>query len=125
MMMFWVFLYGISLTLLGLGFYLGTGQESPTALIPAVLGGLVLGLGALCSINRFRVHGMHAVTALAVLGILGGAPGVVAILGFLAGGELTRPYAAVSQTLLAVFSLGFFLVSLRSFVMARRARELP
>jgi hypothetical protein len=123
-MMVWVWMYGISLTLLGLGFYMGTGQGSPTALIPAVLGVLVLATGIVCGISRFRAHGMHAVTALAVLGLFGGAPGVVAILGFIAGGQLSRPYAALEQTLLFVLSLAFFLRSLGSFVLARRARGL-
>ena len=117
----WVFLYGVSLTVLGLVFYIGTGQGSPTALIPAVLGMLVLLLGVLCGISRYRKHGMHAVTGLAVLGFLGGAPGGMKILQLLAGGEVARPYAALEQALLVLLSLAFFVRSVMSFVMARRA----
>jgi hypothetical protein len=117
----WVFLYGSSLTVLGLVFYIGTGQGSPTALIPALLGVPVLLLGVLCRISRFRKQGMHAVTGLAVLGFLGGAPGVMKLLQFLAGSNIARPYAALEQALLVLLSLAFLGRSVTSFVMARRA----
>ncbi len=66
--------FGILLDILGIGGYVMTGAHAPTALIPAVLGTLILILGILASRNPgLRKHAMHGVAILAVLGLLGGA----------------------------------------------------
>ena len=52
-------LFGVLLTLLGLGGYFLTGASSPTALIPTIFGLLLLMLGALARSEPIRKHPMH------------------------------------------------------------------
>ena len=61
---------GLLLIVEGAGFYVGTGAESPTALIPAFVGLPILLLGALAFRAGARKHAMHGVVILALLGLL-------------------------------------------------------
>ncbi len=65
---------GILLDILGIVGYVWTGAHSPTALIPAVIGTLILILGIVASRNpNMRKQAMHGAAILAALGFLGGA----------------------------------------------------
>jgi hypothetical protein len=57
-----------------------------------------------------------------LLGLLGSFRGVPLLVAWLSGGEVARPAAAVSQTLMAVACAVFVALAVRSFVTARRAR---
>lgn len=65
---------GILLDILGIAGYVWTGSHSPTALIPAVIGTLILILGIVALRNpSLRRQAMHGAAILAALGFLGGA----------------------------------------------------
>ena len=65
--------FGILLSALGLGAYVGTGSESITALIPAFLGAPILLCGILAKIfPNARMHVMHVAALLGLLGTAGG-----------------------------------------------------
>jgi sulfite exporter TauE/SafE len=115
--------FGLLFIFLGLGYFVGTGSEHLTALIPTFLGFVVLILGLLARKDRLRKHAMHAAAALGLLGFLGGAyrgfPGLVAML---SGTEIERPAAAIESSLMAVGCLVFVLLCVKSFIDARRRR---
>ena len=122
-MVFWTTIYGLLLTILGLGFYFGTDAGSFTALIPTGFGILLLLCALLGRKESLRMHVMHVAALLGLLGFFGGAPGLIKILrnGGLEG--LARPNAALEQGIMAVLSLIFVVLCVRSFIAARRARE--
>lgn len=120
------FLIGFLLVLVGIGGYgiaHSQGHASPTALIPSIIGALIL----MCAIvaifkESLRKHAMHAALLVALLGILGTIMGVVKLFTLIAGGSVERPLAVVSQSLTAFLCFVFILFGVRSFIAARRAR---
>lgn len=115
--------FGFALVLLGLGSYVGTGARSPTALIPAVAGVLLVVLGLLARAPRLRMHAMHGAALVGVLGFLGSASGIPGVVRLIAGQAIHRPAAAVSRTMMALLCLAFVALTVRSFVAARVARR--
>ena len=113
---------GAALTLLGLGGYFLTGATSLTALIPAAFGVLLVLTGVLARDARWRMHAMHAAVLIALLGFLGSARGLLG-LGKLLDGTAVRPAAIVSQTIMALLTLAYIVVAVRSFIQARKARR--
>ena len=110
-----------SCVILGLGGYVLTGATSLTALIPAVFG-LVIGLaGVLARDERKRKHAMHAAVAVALLGFLGSVRGLLQI-GTVFERVSTRPAAVVSQSIMALLTLAYIVMAVRSFIAARKAR---
>lgn len=110
---------GISLVVTGAGGY--AAFRSPTALIPIGFGVLFLICGLVARKEPLRKHAMHAAAAVALLGFLPSAPGLLGIPALLAG-EAARPAAVVLRSIMAVLCLGFLAVAVRSFVAARRER---
>ncbi len=113
----------ISLILLGLGAYLGTGLTSVTALIPAFFGLPLLILGLLARKDHLRKHTMHGAAGLALIGFLGTVSGLFKVFVLLGGGAVERPSAVVVQALMALLCAIFIALSVRSFVHARRSRS--
>jgi hypothetical protein len=109
---------GIAAALIAIGLvgYFGTGRQSATALIPAVLGLLLLALGWLARSEAYRKHAMHGVAALALLGLLGTIGGLIRLLG-----GTTTP-AAIAQGLTAVLTGTLLALCVKSFIDARRRR---
>jgi lysylphosphatidylglycerol synthetase-like protein (DUF2156 family) len=122
-MPFFAVCVGFALLLLGVGGYAMTDRVSWTALIPAFFGLPVslLGLAALRPV--WRKHTMHAATALAILGLLGGAAGVPKVLTLMAGNDVARPGVAISQAITAVLCLLFVAIAVKSFIDARRNKD--
>jgi hypothetical protein len=113
---------GGALIVLGLAGYFLTGGASLTALIPAAFG-LVLALsGLLARDERRRKHAMHAAVVVALLGFLGSIRGLLQI-GDVLSGTAARPAAIVAQTIMAVLTLGYIVMAVRSFVAARRVNR--
>jgi hypothetical protein len=116
---------GMLLTLLGVICYvfalpLGAEKASVTALIPMFLGVPLMLLGLL-SIARpgMRMHFMHVAVLLALLGAL-------ASLGRLFSVEIKKPslgVGPVANAIMAVICIAFVILSVRSFISARRERE--
>jgi hypothetical protein len=113
---------GAALIVLGLGGYVLTGAVSLTALIPAAFGLLLVLAGVLARDDRKRMHAMHAAALIAILGFLGSFRGLLG-LGKVFDGTAVRPAAIVAQTIMAVLTLGYIVIALRSFVQARKARR--
>jgi hypothetical protein len=78
--------------------------------------------GAIARDDRKRKHAMHAAVLVALLGFLGSVRGL-AQLGALFDGTAARPAAVIAQTVMAVLTLGYIVLAVRSFVQARRARR--
>jgi hypothetical protein len=113
---------GVALIIVGLAGYFLTGAVSLTALIPAGFGVVIALAGVVARDDRMRKHAMHAAVLVALLGFLGSVRGVLQI-GALLDGTAARPAAVVSQTIMAVLTLGYIVVAVRSFVQARASRR--
>lgn len=114
---------GVALIAVGLVGFFATGAEHVTALIPAVLGVLLVLCGILAARPNLRMHAMHAAATLALLGMLGTGRGLVQLVGWMFGGdEPARPAAAVAQGITAIICLVFLIFAIRSFIAARRNR---
>ena len=109
---------GVALIILGLAGYFLTGTASLTALLPAAFGLVIALSGLMARDERKRKHAMHAAVVVALLGFLGSIRGLVQI-GGVFDGTAARPAAIVAQTIMAVLTLGYIVMAVRSFVKAR------
>ena len=110
-------MFGVLLTLLGLAGFFLTGTSSVTALIPAIVGLLLLMLGFLARSEPLRKHAMHAAAALALVGCAG------ALFSLVRTPAAPRAAMAVlSQTAMVVLTAVFVGLCVRSFIDAKRAR---
>lgn len=115
------FVFAVIFIVLGVGAYLATGAESVTALIPSFIGVLLAICGAI-GLKHLK-HGMHAAAVVGLLGFLGTLPGLLKLPVLLSGGEVARPPAVITQSLMAVLSAVFLALCIKSFIDARRARQ--
>jgi len=113
---------GVALIVLGLAGYTLTGAVSLTALIPAAFGVVLVLAGWLARDEGKRMHAMHAAVVVALLGFLGSFRGLLG-LGKVFDGTAVRPAAIVAQTIMALLTLGYIVVAVRSFIQARKARR--
>jgi O-antigen/teichoic acid export membrane protein len=111
---------GAALVVLGLAGYVLSGAASLTALIPAGFGLLLVLAGVIARDERRRMHAMHGAVVVALLGFLGSARGLAG-LGGVFDGTAARPAATISQAVMAVLTLAYVVLAVRSFVQARRA----
>jgi hypothetical protein len=114
--------FGLALTALGLGGYLGTGRTSLTALIPLAFGLLLVICGALARREAWRKHAMHAAAVLGLLGFLGPLRVLPQMLALAGGGAVPHRAAVLDQLAMMVLCGIFLALCIRSFVAARRAR---
>lgn len=117
--------FGISLLALGFGAYIASDRSSLTALIPAAFGLALLLLGLLAKRPAATKHAMHAAAAIALLGFLGSADGIVGVVRMFAGGSVERPLAVASKGVMAVDLAAFLWLCIVSFRQARLARQQP
>jgi hypothetical protein len=94
---------------------------SKTALIPSVFGLLLLICGTLGLDERMRKHAMHAAAGVALLGFLAAGGRLASKLGDIFAGNISRPL--MFSILMAVLCLAYVLLSVRSFIAARKARN--
>ena len=114
--------YGSLLVLLGLAGYFGSGAESPTALIPLLFGIPLEALGLVAYVKpAVRKHVMHAAATIALLGLLGTSKALVKLPALLQGAPMDRPAAVAAQCIMAVLSIIFLALCVRSFIAARKA----
>lgn len=115
---------GLLMVAVGLWGYLGAAVEdrSPTALIPAAFGLLLVVLGGLSFVASLRKHTMHFAAAVGLVGFLmpAGRLGMV-----LAQGKATLadrgPQALLAMAVISAIFLG---LCVNSFIQARKARTL-
>ena len=119
-------LIGTALLLVGIGGYgyaAGNGHASPTALIPAIFGVLILLCGVIAILKEnLRKHLMHGALVVALLGILGTASGFIKAFTLISGGTVERPAAVIAQTITAMLCLIFVIFGIKSFISARKKR---
>ncbi len=115
--------FGIAFLLLGIIAYFATGMQSVTALIPAFFGVIFVVLGVIMRAPSRARHAGHAAATLALLGLLGSARGVPAVITLIQGGETERPAAAIAQAVMVVLCAAYVALAIKSFLEARRARE--
>jgi FtsH-binding integral membrane protein len=112
---------GLLLVAVGVIAWLASGgpSASPTALIPAVIGVIVLVAGLLAGRGgEARKHAMHAAAAVALLGALGSIGQLVASP---SAGSDNAEVATVAGVLNLLLCTAFVVLAVRSFVAARRA----
>ncbi|MEJ7701691.1 MAG: hypothetical protein WKF71_18905 [Pyrinomonadaceae bacterium] len=119
---------GALLIILGLGGYgygmMNDGSASLTALIPALFGIVLIAFGgAAQSMENLRKHIMHGAVVIGLLGFLATASSFLKIPALLAG-TAERPVAVVSQLIMSLICLVFVILCVKSFIEARRSREI-
>ncbi len=112
----------ILIGLLGYGYVMTTPNPSPTALIPAIFGIVLVLLGVFARAREnLRKHLMHAAVIVALLGFLGTVSSFVKIFSVFAG-TAERPVAVIAQFTTAIICIVFIVLSVKSFIAARKAR---
>jgi uncharacterized membrane protein len=119
--------FGVALIILGVVSYFGTGSQHPTALIPTWFG-LALGVFGFLAISpneSRRKLFMHINVTIGLIGFLGAAWRAVSSYGH-ARSEGVDPdkIALAAQAAMAGLLLVYVLMCVKSFVDARRQREL-
>ena len=111
-------LTGVVLAVLGVGFYLGTDSQSPTALIPTGFGALLIIAGLAGCSAKSRMHAMHVAVLVALLGAAGGI-----VMGIMGIGKGKSQAAIVEQLIMGVLCALYVALSVRSFLAARTRRR--
>jgi hypothetical protein len=114
--------FGVVLIVLGVAGYFGSGAASVTALIPAIFGVVLAGLGVLARNEGMRKHAMHGAVLIGLVGFLGSARGLLQLPALMSGGEVARPAAVIAQSVMALLMLLFVVLCVRSFINARVRR---
>ena len=112
---------GAALIVIGVVAYLATGTDSPTALIPAALGVVIVALGVLAGRASLHRHAIHGALVVALLGALGTLMNVVELPELLTGRDVERPGAVIAATLTFVLCAAYIAAGIRSFRSARRS----
>lgn len=117
---------GVVLILLGILGFVSTGSHAPTALIPTLVGIIlsVLGLFALTDDAKKRMLYMHIAVTIGLLGFLGTAWSIVNYIQMVRGRQFPHPAAVQEKAAMAAILLFFVLLSIRSFIAARRTRNI-
>jgi hypothetical protein len=110
----------VGFVLIGIGVagYIATRAASLTALIPAMVGAILLVLGLVARDPKARRHAMHAAVAFALIAALGTLP---RLLPALSAGEFQRP-AVIAQAAMVSALIVYVLLGVKSFIDARRTR---
>jgi fluoride ion exporter CrcB/FEX len=114
--------FGVVLIVLGLGGYFGTDRVSPTALIPAAFGVLLVIFGALARDEQRRKLAMHIAVVVGLLGFLGTVSGLIELPTLISGGTVARPAAVISKSIMAALMAVYVAMCVKSFIDARRRR---
>ena len=113
---------GAILTVTGLAGYVLTRGVSLTALIPSVVGVVLMLLGFVAHRQPdLRKHVMHVAVVVALIGLAGSISGLLALPAVLAAGGGARP-AMLMRAAMAILLLVYIIVAIKSFVAARRVR---
>lgn len=106
---------GAVLVVLGVVAYVATGFASWTALLPSVLGVVILILGLVARRASAHQHAIHAALVVALLSALGSAQPL--------GGLPEGDPAAITSLLTILICAVYIILGVRSFIAARKARE--
>ncbi|MGK0185045.1 MAG: hypothetical protein ACI9R3_000820 [Verrucomicrobiales bacterium] len=113
--------FGLLLVTLGLAFYVATGSEKVTALIPSFLGAVIILLGAVALVPKFKKHAAHGAALAGLLGILGGlGMGLKAVM---SAGDIEHPLAVTEQFIMGIICVFYLILCVKSFIGARKAMK--
>lgn len=110
-----VMTFAVVLLLLGIGMFFGTGATSPTALIPAVFGGLLLLTGALAQKQHLHWRATVGTTVIALVGCLS------TIVSLMTYSEVVGPIAIASKVVMAALCGLLVLLCVQSFWRTRQS----
>ena len=99
-----------------------TGKVSPTALIPAFIGGVLAVCGLLAFSDKARKHAMHFAAVVGLVGFLGGFMPLQRQFKNTGSFDPTKP-SAVSGELMILICAVFLGLCVNSFIQARKARK--
>lgn len=99
-----------------------TGKVSWTALIPAIVGGVLAICGLLAFNDKLRKHAMHFAAIVGLVGFLGGFMPLQRQFKNTGTIDVTKP-SAVSGILMILICAVFVGMCVNSFIQARRARK--
>lgn len=118
-------LFGVILTGIGLFGYFGSTSEnpSPTALIPAGFGIVLIALGIVAHKAAARMHAMHAAAMVALVGVLLAGGRAFMKLGSLASDDVSIRRPVAMTALMSIVCLVYVVLCIRSFIAARRRRQ--
>jgi hypothetical protein len=114
--------FGAALIVLGLAGYFATDMVSPTALIPAAFGLMLVIFGALARDEKRRKMAMHIAVVVGLLGFLGNIPPLLKLPTLLSGGDVALPKAVIARSIMAVLMAIYVALCVNSFIEARRRR---
>lgn len=109
---------GIGLVLLGVGAFVGTGSESVTALIPAVMGAVLIGCGVAGPSPERRRSADYAALVVSGVGAVGCTMNV-AQFNELISGTAERPVAVAVSSVMFLVLVTFVVIGIVSFREAR------
>ena len=112
---------GLALIAVGAFFYLTAETKAVTALIPAFIGLPVAILGAVAAVKStesVRKHTAHVAVMLTLIGALGGIA-----MGLKNMGTEGKERAVMAQFIMGAICVAHVVMSVRSFIAARKARE--
>ena len=110
---------GAILSVLGPFTYFASGTNSLSAFIPTIFGLIFLVVAKLASNENIRHHVMHFALFVALAGVLGLAPMLIANGDDFIRGEAERPWAVFSQVITTVALVYFLQAGVQSFRAAR------
>jgi hypothetical protein len=118
--------FGFALVLLGAVGFVLTGSTHMTALIPCGFGTLLAIAGALAITNdvKRRMIWMHVAVTVGLLGFFGSFSRAIDEYIQAHGEPLAHPVAVEDQAVMAAICLVYVVLCVRSFIAARKAREL-
>lgn len=116
-------IFGLLLNIVGFVGFFGTGGTHYTALIPCLLGVVLLISGFLAKKEHLRQHAMHVAVLVSLIGLLGTASALGKIPLLFATTPLPNAPAIVAKSVTALLCLIFFILCVRSFVKARLLKK--
>ncbi len=99
-----------------------TGKVSMTALIPAIVGGLLLVLGILALSPGLRKHAMHFAAMVGLVGLLGGFMPIIRQIKNSGSFDPLKPSALAGEAMILVCAV-FVALCVKSFIAAKKARK--
>ena len=117
--------FGGLIVLVSLGFWIGMGRTVTAALHPAGIGVLLIVCGALANTENLkkRMLWMHIAVTLGLIGFL--TTGIRAAIEMAKGTAMSmNPMGFEERVVIALISLIYVVLCVRSFISARRARRI-
>jgi hypothetical protein len=110
----------VLLGIIGYSYGLFNGNASPTALIPAFFGAVLMLLGHLAqSKESLRKHLMHGAVLIGLVGFLITAGRLLSKIG-----DLSMSAAVISQAVMSLLCLVFVILCVKSFIDTRKNRSV-